>query len=328
VQNNILPYVGKTEDIGGRTLLFCNGIMNDFDSARNGALLISNAFGGRKVFIFHNPTMLNNYFDRSFEEIVDQVDLGTELSKKIHTFITNHREEGIAESQICITLFAHSHGAFVTHMALIALNQANKDKLKVYTFGGAIVIPNRLAGIVHNYIFDEDLISDFGNLRAGEILYQVKQITKFMREKGITLEIAIVKQAYQDLFMELNPLSRVGRSENDKIKDERYSQIFEQRNQQALIDDTYFRDKISEYVKCFTDYSITILEGAPFRHPEYNQILKHSNLGEFVGNLTKNLSSMFENTYKGLAAFSSHVLNNHKLQAYQNTIQRIAQGEE
>lgn len=321
-----LPSVGQ-QQIPGKTLMFCNGIMNNPDSALESARIISNAFSNRQVFVYHNPTTLEDYFESKPEHIERQIDLAVYLSQEIKGFILSDRQRGIDNREICVILFVHSHGAVVAERALSVL-EAEKQNIKIYSFGGATIIPNRLASRVQNFVFDEDLISDLGNVKATDkmVLYKAKQITKTMKEEGKALQIAIVEQAYKDLHMELHPISRAGRQESYETrlsKNQRYRQIFEQHDQQALISDPYFTERIRDYVACFTDYNIIILEGAPFQHPEYNQIKRHSNVNEFLENLPGNLASMIENAFKGLGAFGAHALTNHQFTAYSGVIQNI-----
>jgi hypothetical protein len=330
---SILPVVGTTENAAGKTLVFCNGIMNDFENAKNGALQISRAFGDKKVFVFHNPTTLGDYFDPSLEQTADQINLGACLARKINEFIVQHREKNIPDEQICITLFVHSHGAVVTEKALagvIAFEQKHKDKISVYSFGGATVIPKQLASNVHNYFIHEDLVADFGNLRGRKemILYQVKQIDKLMQEKNMTCERAILEQSYKDLFMELHPLNRIGSRRIEADKAQRYQAIFINKSVEALIADPYFLERIEEYQACFQNYNITLLEGVPFQDSEYKEIKTHSNVPEFLGNLPGNLLTGVRNASVALFALGSHAAANHQLLAYQSTIEKIAEEEQ
>jgi len=330
-----LPIVGQVPNHPGKTLIFCNGLMNELDGAKASAGVISDAFGGRQVFVYHNPTDINAYFDSNIEQFERQIDLSVSLAHIIHNSISSDRERGIDERQICVTLFVHSHGAVVAEKALFgisALDETDKDKIRVYAFGGATILPNRLASTVQNYVFDEDLIADFANLKPSEkmVLYKTKQITKVMMEEGVALQIAIINQAYKDLHFELHPLSRSSHVENAQSRreyDQRYRQIFVQNDLHALSLDPYFFVRIREYIACFRDYNVIILEGAPFQHPEYSEIQRHSNVREALDNLPKNLASILGNAFKGLAALGSHALTNHLFSAYGPVIEDIARQE-
>lgn len=331
--NPMFPCVGTLDHMPGKTVVFCNGIMNDFEKARSSATAISQAFGGRKVFIYHNPTTLIGYFDSSLIQSRSQTNLTETFARKIHELIAYHEAQGINNDQIRITLFVHSHGAIITKKALESLailHPTDKDKIDVYSFGGATMIPNHLASKVHNYVFDADLIAGLGNLRNRQdmVLYQAKQIHQLMTEKRISRESAIIQQSYIDLHMELTPFSRAGRLESRQVcldKNHRYTQIFEKKNKEALAADPYFRQRIEEYQTLFRSYHINILNGTPFQHPGYNEIKQHSNLSEFVSNTPGNLASGFQNFCKFLSAAGSHALINHNLSSYQTTVRRIAQ---
>lgn len=329
-----LPYVGKPLDPPGTTLMFCNGIMNDLDNAKASASVISQAFGGRQVFVYHNPTTCSDYFETTEEKIMRQMDLSTSLADKIHDFILSDRKTGIKDHEICIILFAHSHGAIVTNRALAGisgLDQTHQNKIKVYAFGGAIMIPKSLASKVYNFVFNEDVISLAASVRPENMVsYHVQRIFTIMKEKGVNRETAITLYAYEDLLRELHPLNRsTGREdpETKKNKDQRYRQIFVLNSEETLSSDSFFLGRITNYITYFNDYNITILEGTPFVHPEYSEIREHANLGEFADNLPTNLTSILENVFKALTAFGSHALANHQFSAYEPVVQRIARGD-
>lgn len=317
-----MPFVGNNVR-SGETFMFCNGIMNSFDDAKSGAQIVANAFGNRKVFIYHNPTSLSNYFDVSIEKYECQAGLANALAEKIMEFILADQKEKIEQS--CVTLFVHSHGAVIAEAALKSLSGV-KDKLKVYAFGGATVIPNQLADKVDNYIFNEDLVSIFANLDPSKknVLSSVKQIAEIADKKNISLEEAILEQAYRDLFLDLNPLNRTVYSD-DKVN--RFKQIFVENNKKFLMSDQDFLKKIDEYCDYFKDHNIFILKGTPFIQPNYNEIKTHSNIEEFGQNILGNIFGMVGNFVKGLGAAGLHALENHQFSAYESVVKTIASQE-
>lgn len=325
-----LPSVGSLK-IPGKTILFCNGIMNDEKAAEESAGLISEVFGGRQVFYYHNPTGLKDYFSFGPENIHEQVSLAAGLAREINSFINTDLEKGKLEPQrVCVALFVHSHGAVIAKSALEVLSKF-KSYIRVYAFGGAALIPNSLAQKVQNYMFDEDIIAEMGNIKSEDekILRSVKEIKEIAaREKQEEVH-AIYFKAYKDLYLYLCPFLslRINATEDwetKKDKDERYQKVFEQRDEEALFSDPYLIKRVKKYSCYFEDYNIVFIKGTVFQHPEYDELKKHSSVKEFFFNIPENVCKGWENIGKGLLAVGCYALENHLFSAYRERIHEAA----
>lgn len=321
--------VGSAENLPGTSLAFCNGIENPEDEAIASGERISQIFADREVKVFHNPTTLRDYVDRSVDQIELQLEICHQFSEFIRGEIERHQSQGVGDRDIRIILFVYSHGAVVTKSALRALTPAQRNMVEVYAFGGAVMLPKSLARKVHNYVFDADLISSLGNIRGDrDVLYNVQRINKMMKE-GKNLNRAILELACENLHNHLNPRLR---SSEESLpvyleKNRRYQQIFIEKNREALRDDPYFNEQRENYSKLFEDYHITILEGTPFQAPDYAPIKRHASFKEFLFNIPENLLIAAGNLVDGAVSAGSHVYNHHVFENYVPCLERIAEEE-
>ncbi len=233
VSNNT-SFVGDGVIAPGTTIMFCNGINNpDIENAKDSATIISNAFGGRRVEIFHNPTSFGNIFDHSSEEMAKQTELSALFVKAIQQQVETHRKDRtIANKDIRILLFAHSHGVKVLNGTLGAVPDEYHQYLHIFSFGGAQLIQRIDGKVVENYVHENDRISDFGNILTSSgdedsqmALYNIRRINEIMSQ-GKTFEEAIYVNALEELKMHLSPC-------NSTDKYDRFHQIFLQRNAKA-----------------------------------------------------------------------------------------------
>lgn len=146
--------VGPATELEGKTILYCNGIENNVKDASESALLISKAFGDKKVILCHNPTTIQEFGDSKGEQQLREISLADSLGKKI--------SESAQKNEII--LFVHSHGALLAKKALEKLDPSVRAKIRVYSFGGVATIPNNYGSIVQNYVISGDIFSHFGNL--------------------------------------------------------------------------------------------------------------------------------------------------------------------
>ena len=149
-------FVDRPETTDDKVILFCNGIFNTENDARKSAQLISENFGNRQVVICYNPTWVSFFFCQStkklFPEIVtDEVVALQEAQEQALAFQLMREINRLIIQKKHVYLFAHSHGAYLSKLALQKLNELQKSKrvlvranIDVYTFGGITIIPNTL----------------------------------------------------------------------------------------------------------------------------------------------------------------------------------------
>lgn len=148
-------------------VLYCNGIEAPLAAAEEQAKVISKAFNGKTVFVFHNTTDLNGYTRLTATSKASQTKLIANLAEVIKSYM--HSPQTGKDFQVAI--FAHSHGAYLLHHALEQLDSKEKVLVTAYTFGGISMIPKSLASAIKNYVFIEDKIAV-----SGSILYDPSNV--------------------------------------------------------------------------------------------------------------------------------------------------------
>lgn len=152
----------------GETIILCNGIETTFEEALSKGRTISQMYGGRQVFVFHNPTSAGGYllayYTTDPAALREQGVLSRALKELIQSQIQQYQENTeVDRTAIRIILFVHSHGARVAFGALHALKDAEKQKICVYSFGGAVLIPRNFARVAQNYFLAGDSIAGRAN---------------------------------------------------------------------------------------------------------------------------------------------------------------------
>lgn len=141
-------------------IVYCNGICNNvtvedqkikFDAAIG---VIQTAFGESKIYAFNNPTDLNEYFSRGPEQRNREEDIANQFAELIRQKL----EDSNASLDQPLIILAHSHGAWISKLALEKLSQQQRDKLEVHAFGGVVMLPKALARKVYNYVYKQDYI--------------------------------------------------------------------------------------------------------------------------------------------------------------------------
>jgi hypothetical protein len=198
----------------GETLIVCNGIETSSETACSNGQIISELYGNREVVVFHNPTSLGGYalaytlFD--FESIKEQKVLSDALRDLVRSKIqVLERNPNILDrTAIRIILFVHSHGARIAFKALHSLGEEEREKIHVYSFGGAILIPKNFAKVACNYFLEGDSIA----LRANSTglkqdLDRILEVYKHMGKAPVAMspeekkDRAIRYRAYTELVL-------------------------------------------------------------------------------------------------------------------------------
>ena len=274
---------------------------------------------------------MTHYFDYSFKQQVFQNKLAQCFATAIRNTIQSFRASGLEDRSIRVILFVHSHGAVLTQKALRYLTEQDRSVVEIFAFVGATMLPRSLARRVHNYVYDEDLISDLVNVRGSSseemVLYDVKRIRKEQRE-GKSEDEAIREIAYSNLYHHLSPLRSSSHESREVFEDKnrRYRRIFEEENIEALIADPYFQEKVNRYQALLRKYSIQILEGTSFQKPEFASLDRHANFQEYLGNLPGNLGKIVSNVATALFALGKHGNENHRFISYRPALESLVAG--
>ncbi|GAB5412213.1 MAG: hypothetical protein ChlgKO_13270 [Chlamydiales bacterium] len=259
-----LHVVGVQSD-SKSVILSCNGIQNSLEDAKEMGWSISEKFGGKQVHVFHNPTNFFQYLDSKKREH-QEAKLVRALAVNIYRLL-----DGKESMQI----FAHSHGTVLVEKALRVIDKVrglgrkSTKKIEVHAFGGATIISNRLAGKVHNYIFERDEIAKLGNVISGpqHILETIETINRIMHEKGISRKEAI----------------------NEKVRQEQSHSALP--DNQVLSENLGFAAKVKRYHSLFKRYNVLFLKSPAIEHPGCAELGEASLFENFV----IEISDIFQN---------------------------------
>lgn len=254
------------ESVTGTVVLFCNGVDNDIEDAKDCARRVSYAFHNKPVLVCHNPTALKPILE---QEEIFEITLILSLAQRISKLASNIQITSLH-------LVTHSHGAFLTKQALTSINNNQiRNKISVYSFGGVAIIPKTLGYRVTNWMVAQDLV-----------------ITAHLTHKGIS---ARRKEGGQHLLdtIEFNSWNRaltngdvgpeqVGslldginsieeqavrclafRKLQERLRLENKPEISRE-NKNEIDDHEYFRESKEYYEKILREYDIKIIPGIPF----------------------------------------------------------------
>jgi hypothetical protein len=232
--------------------------MATLEEAQAQARIIADAFGDEVVGV-HNDTKVVGYYAHHTPEQNRCEDLiANRLAETIRSSIQSHPGQSL---QHRVSLFAHSHGAWITSLALDKLSVDERGQVNVYTFGGVTMIPKRMARDVQIYINEGDVIGRGGNFAYDPegILETHLKITNRMKKDGSSLRDAIKAQFIEDKYNALEPMRPAlsANLANRQLKIEEYGRTFfsGQAGDAARI-----KAELNDYMRCITDYNIHVLE--------------------------------------------------------------------
>lgn len=182
---------------------FINGVSNTQEKAIESCTLISKAAGNEQVFSLKNDEVLKGINDVIIALIL-KMGIDTPIIKnavKFLRFLLATSES--QENNPPVIVFAHSQGAAIAEHALALLSNQEKQKIRIFTFGGWSFIP---PGVTHpdshNYASVGDLIP-----RAGSFNLQYLAIRKYEGVKeGLREEEIIRHLAFGDAIHDLDCL--------------------------------------------------------------------------------------------------------------------------
>lgn len=248
------------------TIIYCNGICNNvaiedqkikFDAALG---VIQKAFGESKVYAFNNPTDLNEYFSRGPEQRNREEDIANQFVELIRQKLHDSNESPDKP----VIILAHSHGAWITKLALEKLSPQQRDKLEVHGFGGVVMLPKALARKVNNYVYKQDYICRGGNKRYDAELTLEKRIKLHDRSRldQVDLPQAAFTQVMEDRYAELDPSADDDQmdTESRSKKTQGYFDTFWTNDPGTVVG---MEERYGTYTRCIIDYDIEIIDLPP-----------------------------------------------------------------
>lgn len=159
--------VGK-ETPGQCLWAFINGISNTKDYALKSAELISRKTGGEQVLSMPNDTILGGIKD-CIDCIIFKLGADTPIVQLTVRFFRYLLHKSFSDGfNQPIIIFVHSQGAIISKHALEILNPEEREKIRIFTFGGgSFIAPGKCHPDSHNYASAVDLVCCAGspNLR-------------------------------------------------------------------------------------------------------------------------------------------------------------------
>lgn len=192
------------EKIAGQCIWgFINGIRNTKEEAIESSNLISSRAENEQVASLQN--------DQAFKG-AKEVGVAILLKMGIDTPIVNNAAQflryllSVSESQennSPVIIFAHSQGAAIAEHAIALLSNDEKQKIRIFTFGGwSFIAPGAAHPESHNYASVSDLIP-----RIGSFNLQYLALRKYEGLKeGLSLEQIIRHLAFGDAVHDLDCL--------------------------------------------------------------------------------------------------------------------------
>ncbi len=173
---------------------FINGLLNTPERALRSATLISRLADGECVWYLVNNAL------QSSGEVVGQlaghhsetVKFGAQFFKMLIVL----SDQSLSQIKPPIVVITHSQGALIADLALTRLPLEERQRIRVFTLGGAsIVLPNVAHPESHNYFSIADLIP---RLTAHEITLFLLELYEGMKN-GLTTEQVIEQLIQKDI---------------------------------------------------------------------------------------------------------------------------------
>lgn len=202
---------------------FINGIWNTEVGAKHSASLISKKANGQRVLSLRNDSFPSMPKDIGIALLL-KLGLDTSLVKNATIFFKHLLS--ISDSQPktpLIIVFAHSQGAAIAEHALAALSVSERQRIRIFTFGGWSFIDSSMAHPdSHNYASLADVIPQIGSCN---LQYLAMKKYKGIKQ-GLTEEKIIQQLAYADTMKiiehipPLYPLEKLTQERVDYYKTE------------------------------------------------------------------------------------------------------------
>lgn len=246
---------------------FINGVSNTREKAIESCTLISTTAGNEQIFSLKNDELLKGINDVIIALIL-KMGIDTPIIKNAVQFLrfllaTSESQENNPP----VIVFAHSQGAEIVEHAVALLSNQEKQKIRIFTFGGWSFIPPGVTHTEsHNYASVGDLIPRIGSFN---LQYLALRRYEGLKE-GLNQEEIIRRLAFGDAIHDLDCLDPhvLERYTQDRCK--HYRNEFEKISNVTVVDsgslwehsfnnESYqniVREKIEKYRKGSTKVSL------------------------------------------------------------------------
>lgn len=144
------------------TWAFINGIRNTREEAIESSNLISEKAGNELVISLRNDKVLWGAKEASVALLL-KIGIDTPIVKNAVLFLRYLLSISENKGNSPIVLFAHSQGAAITEHAIALLTKQERQKIRIFTFGGwSFIAPDAAHPDSHNYASVGDLIPRVG----------------------------------------------------------------------------------------------------------------------------------------------------------------------
>ncbi len=232
-------------------VIFINGIGTSEERRSDYVKIITEAFVGRKVELFFNPTAVSEYYAKDVESQAGYIDA---LYKRFTALVSDDPAGDKKRGRI--TVLTHSHGTHLLNEVLKKMKAEDRDLFVVYTFGGVTMIPKDMASKVKNYIYKDDLIGVSGNVAYDPrgVLTSYCKIHELMQKTGLPLEKAIPQQVALDMHAKYDPFNNSDTGEAVK----KYGALFFS-GKEARLEESEVSELVAKYHEACTKYRIKLL---------------------------------------------------------------------
>jgi len=203
---------------------FINGVSNTQDKALASAELISKATKTEMVLSMPNDTAFLGLKDGA-ACILLKLGIDTPIvqwAAKFFRYLLKKSDDSAFHPPVVV--FAHSQGAIISEHALELLKTSEKNRIRIFTFGGgSFIAPGKCHPDSHNYASAADLVCSLGSPNLRFLAMQIYLGNK----EGKSQEQVIYQLAFQDTMLHLD-------STNLKVFETYLKQRINNYNQEAL----------------------------------------------------------------------------------------------
>jgi hypothetical protein len=180
---------------------FINGILNSKEGALESAGLISDYANGEEVLSLPNDSLLLGVKDAGVC-ISLKIGIDTPLvswATKFLRYLLALSQKDDARPPVIV--FAHSQGAIISEHALKLLNIDERQKIRIFTFGGGSFLEvDSCHSDSHNYASENDLVSSMGSP-----YFRSLAVHRYLGMKeGLSQEAIIKRWALDDALLYLD----------------------------------------------------------------------------------------------------------------------------